>query len=267
MQVPFHQENRDRLMVMNLESGKIRQITDGSQCFSTYGSFDYKWSPDGKWFTLSYSARNHYPYDDIGIVSAAGGQPIINLTESGYTDGDPQWVLGGNAILFTSERYGMRNHASWGTLNDVMIVFLNRKAHEDFLMTKEQKELAKEIEKLSKSESDEKSDKKDDKKSEKVEPIVVELEGIEDRILRLTPSSSNLGYATLSKDGTELYYQAAYESGMNLWKLDLKEGTPSKIGGASGRMIWDEKFTNLYVLGGRFSKMKIKQQPTRVGIG
>ena len=249
-------ENRDRLMVMNLESGKTRQITDGSQCFSTYGSFGYSWSPDGKWFTLSYSARNHYPYDDIGIVSAAGGQPIINLTESGYTDADPQWVLGGNAILFTSERYGMRNHASWGTLNDVMIVFLNRKAHEDFMMTKEQKELAKEIEKLSKSESDDKSDKKDDKKSEKVEDIVVELEGIEDRILRLTPSSSNLGYATLSKDGTELYYQAAYESGMNLWKLDLKEGTPSKIGSASGRMVWDEKFTNLYVLGGRFSKMK-----------
>ena len=249
-------ENRDRLMVMNLESGKTRQITDGSQCFSTYGSFGYSWSPDGKWFTLSYSARNHYPYDDIGIVSAAGGQPIINLTESGYTDADPQWVLGGNAILFTSERYGMRNHASWGTLNDVMIVFLNRKAHEDFMMTKEQKELAKEIEKLSKSESDDKSDKKDDKKSEKVEDIVVELEGIEDRILRLTPSSSNLGYATLSKDGTELYYQAAYESGMNLWKLDLKEGTPSKIGSASGIMVWDEKFANLYVLGGRFSKMK-----------
>jgi C-terminal processing protease CtpA/Prc len=123
-------------------------------------------------------------------------------------------------------------------------------------MTKEQKELAKEIEKLSKSESDDKSEKKDDKKSEKVEDIVVELEGIEDRILRLTPSSSNLGYATLSKDGTELYYQAAYESGMNLWKLDLKEGTPSKIGSASGRMVWDEKFANLYVLGGRFSKMK-----------
>ena len=253
-------ENRDRLMVMNLESGKTRQITDGSQCFSTYGSFDYKWSPDGKWFTLSYSARNHYPYDDIGIVSAKGGEPIINLTESGYTDTDPQWVLGGNAILFTSERYGMRNHASWGTLNDVMIVFLNRKAYEDFMMTKEQKELVKEIEKLSapeedKKKDDKKSDKKEDKK-EKVEDIVVELEDIDNRIKRLTPSSSNLGYATLSKDGTELYYQAAYESGMTLWKLDLKEGTPSKIGSASGRMVWDEKFSNLYVLGGRFSKMK-----------
>ena len=83
-------------------------------------------------------------------------------------------MLGGNAILFTSERYGMRNHASWGTLNDVMIVFLNRKAHEDFLMTKEQKELAKEIEKLGKDESEDKSDKKGDKKpeSKKVEDIV-----------------------------------------------------------------------------------------------
>ena len=251
-------ENRDRLMVMDLASGKVRQITDGSQCFSTYGAFDYKWSPDGKWFTMSYCARNHYPYDDIGIVSAAGGQPMINLTESGYTDTDPQWVLGGNAILFTSERYGMRNHASWGTLNDVMIVFLNRKAHEDFLMTKEQKELAKEIEKLGKDESEDKSDKKGDKKpeSKKVEDIVIELEGIDDRIIRLTPSSSNLGASALSKDGTALYYQASYESGMTLWKFDIKNGTPSRIGSASGKMVWDEKFSNLYVLGGRFSKMK-----------
>lgn len=249
-------ENRDRLMVMDLESGKTRQITDGSQCFSTYGSFGYSWSPDGKWFTLSYSARNHYPYDDIGIVSASGGQPIINLTESAYTDSAPQWVLGGNAILFTSERYGMRNHASWGTLNDVMIVFLNRKAHEDFMMSKEQKELVEEIEKLSKSEADEKADKKDEKKSDKIEDIVVESEGIEDRIVRLTPTSSNLGSAALSKDGTELYYQAAYESGMTLWKLNLKDGTPTRIGSARGKMVWDAKHSNLYVLGGRFSKMK-----------
>ena len=39
-------ENRDRLMIMNLETGKIRQITDGSQCYSTTGSFSYSWSPD-----------------------------------------------------------------------------------------------------------------------------------------------------------------------------------------------------------------------------
>ena len=245
-------ENRDRLMIMNLETGKTRQITDGSQCYSTTGSFSYSWSPDGKWILMSYCARNHYPYDDIGIVSTEGGKPMINLTESGYTDSAPQWVLGGNAILFASERYGMRSHASWGTLEDVMIVFLNRKAYDEFKMTKEEQEFEKEIAALSKKEDDKES--KD--KKEKVEDIVVELDGIEDRIIRLTPTSSNLGSAALSKDGKTLYYQASYESGMNLWKYDIEKGTPTKIGSARGRMKWDSKNSTLYILGGSFSKMK-----------
>ena len=37
---------------------------------------------------------------------------------SGY----PHFALDGNAILFTTERYGMRAHASWGSLNDAMLV-------------------------------------------------------------------------------------------------------------------------------------------------
>ena len=243
-------ENRDRLMIMNLESGKTRQITDGSCCFSTTGSFSYSWSPDGKWITMSCCANGHYPYEDIVIVSTEGGKPLIDITNSGYTDSSPQWVLGGNAILFKSERYGMRNHASWGTLEDVMIVFMNRKAYDDFRMTKEQKELEKEIEELYKSEDKSTSDDK------KKEDIVIETDGIEDRIMRLTPSSADLGSAALSKDGDYLYYQAAYEGGMNLWKYDIKEGTPSKIGPSKGYMKWDSKHKNLYVLGTSFSKMK-----------
>ena len=248
-------EDRDKLMVMNLESGKTRQITDGSQCFSTGGAFNYSWSPDGKWFTLSYCARNHYPYNDIGIVSSKGGEDIINLTESGYTDSAPQWVLGGNAILFKSERYGMRNHASWGTLEDAMIVFLNRKAYEDFNMSEEEKEIAKAIDKLNtEPKTDDKKDEKDKKK--KVEDIVVELNNIENRIVRLTPSSSNMGSVALSKDGKFLYYQASYEKGMNLWKYDIKKGNPTKIGSARGAMKWDSKHESLFVLGASFSKVK-----------
>ena len=249
-------EDRDRLMIMNLESGKTRQITDGSQCHSTAGSFGYSWAPDGKWILMSYCARNHYPYNDIGIVSTKGGEDIINLTDSGYTDSDPQWVLGGNAILFSTERYGMRNHASWGTLEDVMIVFLNRRAYDDFKMTKEERELEKQIAGLHEDKKDDKKNDKKEEKKEKIEDIIVELDDIEDRIIRLTPSSSDLGSAALSKDGGVLYYQAAYESGMNLWKYDLEKGTPTKIGAARGRMKWDAKYGTLYVLGGRFSKMK-----------
>ena len=54
-----------------------------------------------------------------------------------------------------------------------------------------------------------KADKKD---------IVVELSGIEDRIVRLTPNSSDLGSAILSKDGENLYYFSAFEEGYDLWE-------------------------------------------------
>lgn len=92
-------EDRIRLMVLNLETKKVRQITDGSTWYSTGGGFDYAWSPDGKWFTLEFTGNKHDPYSDIGLVSAEGGKDIINLTNSGYMSGYPHFALDGNAIL------------------------------------------------------------------------------------------------------------------------------------------------------------------------
>ena len=140
-------EDRIRLMVLNLETKKVRQITDGSTWYSTGGGFDYAWSPDGKWFTLEFTGNKHDPYSDIGLVSAEGGKDIINLTNSGYMSGYPHFALDGNAILFTTERYGMRAHASWGSLNDAMLVFLNQDAYDKYCLSKEDYELRKELEK------------------------------------------------------------------------------------------------------------------------
>jgi tricorn protease len=69
------------------------------------------------------------------------------LTNSGYISGAPRWVLDGNAILFQTERYGMRAHASWGSQQDVMLVFLNQDAYDRYRLSKEDFELLKEFEK------------------------------------------------------------------------------------------------------------------------
>ena len=128
-------EDHNRLMVLDLKTKKVRQVTDGSTWYNTGGGFDYEWSPDGKWFTLEFIGNRHDPYSDIGIVSAQGGT-IINLTNSGYISGSPRWVLDGNAILFQTERYGMRAHASWGSQQDVMMVFLNQDAYDRYRLRK-----------------------------------------------------------------------------------------------------------------------------------
>jgi len=253
-------QDRRKLMVMNLESKKVRQITDGTLWHSTGGGFDYAWSPDGKWFTLEFIGNKHDPYSDIGIVSAQGGE-ITNLTNSGYTSGYPAWTMDGNAILFTSERYGMRNHASWGSMEDVFLCFVNQDAYDKYRLSKEDYELLKEVEKEQEKlkKEDKKDDKKEsDKKEEKADKdIVMELEGIQDRIVRLTPNSSTLGYAIIDKKGENLYYTAAFEDAYDLWKINLRSkdiSLESKATGAA-HMEMDSEGKYIFLLGSRMQKM------------
>ena len=254
-------EDRNRLMVLNLETKKVRQVTDGSTWFNTGGGFDYSWSPDGKWFTLEFTGNRHDPYTDIGIVSAQGGK-VVNLTNSGYTSGSPRWVLDGNAILFITERYGMRAHASWGSLNDVMLVFMNQDAYDKFRLSKEDYELQKELEKEQKSTAEAKKndkkkgdnkDKPEEKKEEKTKDIAVELDNIEDRIVRLTPNSSDLGSAIITKNGETLYYLSAFEGGYDLWKMNLRKKDTKllhKMDAGWANMEMDKDGKNLFLLGG-----------------
>lgn len=257
-------EGRNRLMVVNLQSRKVRQITDGSTWFTRSGGFSYAWSPDGKWFTLEFIGNGHDPYADIGLVSADGKGSIVNLTNSGYMSGSPRWAMDGNAILFQTERYGMRNHASWGSMDDVMMVFLNQDAFDKFRLSKEDYELAKELEKEQKADAEKKDknskkDKKDkDKDGEKPdqkkpEDIVVELDGIQDRVVRLTPNSSNLASAILSKDGEKLYYLSAVEGGFDMWKMDLRKHETKLLHKMNARwagMEMDKEGKNFFILGG-----------------
>ena len=251
-------QDRRKLMVVNLDTKKVRQITDGTLWHSTGGGFEYQWSPDGKWFTLCFIGNKHDPYSDIGIVSAQGGN-ITNLTNSGYTSGSPAWTMDGNAILFTSERYGMRNHASWGSMEDVFLCFVNQDAYDKYRLSKEDYELLKEVEKEQeklKKDAKKADDKKDEKK-DNAKDIVIEFDGIQDRIVRLTPNSSSLGSAIIDKKGENLYYTASFEGGMDLWKLNLRKKdvklSNKGVGYASFEMSKDGK--TIFLLGGRMQKM------------
>ena len=103
-------------------------------------------------------------------------------------------------------------------------------------------------------------DKIDEDKADQKE-ILVELNGIEDRIVRLTPNSSDLGSAILSKDGEDLYYFSAFEGGYDLWKMNLREKDTKRLhklntGWAS--LMLDKK-GDVFLLGSRImQKMDAK---------
>ena len=140
-----------------------------------------------------------------------------------------------------------------------MIAFLNQDAYDKFRLSKEDYELQKELEKEQEkaaqkddkaSKKDKKSDDKDAKEEKRVKDIVVETEGIEDRIIRLTPNSSDLASAIISKDGEKLYYLSAFEDGFDMWKMDLRKRETKllhKMNASWADMEMDKEGKNIFI--------------------
>ncbi|MGI6370827.1 MAG: peptidase S41 [Ignavibacteria bacterium] len=263
-------KDRLKLMVYNLDTKQQREITDGSFQHDRNGRIVYEWSPDGKWFALEYVSNGHGPYTNIGIVSAEKGCEIYNITNSGYFNSSPRWVMDGNAILFESEMYGMRNHASWGSMGDVMIAFLNREAYNRYKMNKEEAEILADAEKAAKKKDEESSSKKSDKKSKEKDDkkdkeekdtkktIEIDFANIDKRIERLTPNSSKLGSAIINKDATKLYYLSAVEKDYDMWVYDLKERSTkllTKLNSGYASFSLDKDSKTLFI----FSNKKIQK--------
>ena len=212
-------EERTTLKVLNLATKTSRQVLDGKLNYS-YSDGDqwYEWSPDGKWFLVSYLDRNRW-VGEVGLVASDGKSAPVNLTNSGYYDGSPRWMMDGELVLFFSNRHGMRSHGSWGSQSDVYGFFLTQEAFDRYQLKKEEFALIKEEEK--EKEDDTKGEKKDKDKKKEVKPVNIELEGIEDRRVRLTMHSSNLADAVISKGKDKLFYLSRFEKGHDLWVHDF----------------------------------------------
>ncbi len=259
--------NRKELAVYNLSSKSMRVIVSQPNLTSLSGGLDFEWSPDSKWIAISYVARKHAPYSDIGIVSSQGGK-VYNITNSGYFSDSPRWSTDGNALIFSTDRYGMRNHASWGSMRDIMMVFLNREAYEKHRMTDEEREIAESTKKTEEQTQDKDSTNKDkqDSKStkEKVsKDIRIEWDNIEDRIVRLTPNSSDIGSAILSPDGKKLYYFSAFEGKYDLWAIDLRKQSTllvKKLNTPSPYFVQNNKRDQIFILGSLANKFDPKSE-------
>jgi len=262
-------KNRNQLWIRDLSSGTDRQITNGETYPGKDDGMYVEWSPDSRWLTMEIIPKMRDPYGDIGLVEVETGK-ITNLTNTGYMETNPRFVLDGNAIIYFTEQYGLRAQASWGSQDDIMIVFLNREARDRFMLSEEDYALLKEQEKKASKKSDADDDKAKDKKGKKdkkngnddkkddTKDIVVEFEGIEDRVMRLTPFSSMLSDAIVTADGETLYFLCEVEDGFDLWKLPLRKREPklaAKMGSSGASLQADKSGKQLFVIGREMKKI------------
>jgi tricorn protease len=254
-------ENRVVLKVINLATKRTRTILTGDHNYS-YADGDqyYTWSPDGKWFLVSFGMPERIFTTQIGLVSADGTGQLRDLTHSGYDSNAPKWVLDGKAMIFASDREGTLAQGGGLTSGDVYIKFFSKAAWDRFRLSKEELAMAKELEDTSKA-------KKDTTASAKaaadtaIAPIRIDTAGIDDRERRLTINTSSLANWVLSKDGEKLFYLTRFDKGNDVWVTEPRTRDTklfAKLGAdnASMELSKDGKF--LFILAdGKAAKIDV----------
>lgn len=230
-------EERTTLKVLNLASGKSRVVLPGDMNYS-YSDGDqwYEWSPDGRTIAVTFLSPSRWS-NEVGLVPAAGGATVANITRSGYEDERPHWARKGEVLLWATDRHGARQQAGWAREQDVYAAFLTQKAWDRFKLDEgayaqlADKEKEKEKEKDADKDKGKDKDKAKDKDKTEAEktkvklpdPVPIDLDAIEDRIVRLSMHSADLADADLTPDGEILVYLAKFEKGYDLWKYEPRK--------------------------------------------
>ena len=251
-------EDRNTVRAYNPATEETRTLLTSDQVFSTrIGGQYFRWSPDGEWLLFDYSIPGFAP-GEVGIVRADGSGELLNLTESGFQDSEGQWVLGGQAMIWFSNRDGLKSVAQSGSSqSDVYSMFFTQDAWDRFRLSKEDYALLKEQEEKNEPKAD--STKADSAEATATEPLSLELDRVELRKARLTIHSSSMADALLSKDGETLYYLARFERGYNLWTTTLRTREAklvATLNAGRASMAWDKEQKNIFLLAnGSISKI------------
>jgi tricorn protease len=251
-------EDRNTVKVLNLATGKTRTVLPGDLNYS-YSDGDewFEWSPDGQWLAVQFLSPTRWS-SEVGLVKAAGGGEVVNVSRSGYEDVTPRWVSKGEVLYWLTDRHGLRAQGGGGREQDVSAAFLTRKAWDRFRLDEAEFDQLKAKEKKDekakgKDRGGEKGeDKKDETEASKLaEPVALELDHLDDRTARLSLAAADLAGARLSPDGETLYYLAKFEKGYDLWKYtprshEVKE--VAKLGAEQADLALDRDGKKAFVL-------------------
>ena len=262
-------EERTELKVINLASGESRSIVAADNNYSYIdGDQWYEWSPDGKWFLVQFLSPGRWSLE-VGLIAASGESELVNLTKSGYWSVTPRWAMDGELVYWLSDRHGTRMQAGWPAELDVYAGFFNREGWDRFRLSEveleQQKERDEKAEKKDKKDDGDDKDKdkddeaEDDDEIELPDPVKIDLDGFDDRKIRLSVHSADLSGVAVTPDGEKLLYLAAFEKGYDLWvsehrKKEVKLLAKLKADSTGGLVI-DKEGEKAFVLADR--KLKV----------
>jgi Tol biopolymer transport system component/C-terminal processing protease CtpA/Prc len=239
-------ENFNTLKVFNLASNQSRTLITPAEWLSWGdGGHEATWSPDSKWLLVSFSEQG-IANGEIGILSADGKTKMTNITQNGFGDNNPRWMMGGKMMLWFSDRDGLASKANSGnSQRDAYGLFFTQEAWDNYRLSKDEAALNKDIkEKAEKTDSSK-------KKVTRKDSVIVDWAGLETRKARLTIHSSNMSDAIVDKEGENIYYLARFEKNINLWTTNLRTKETKILAplgaNSAGNMQWDKEGKKIFL--------------------
>ena len=239
-------ENFNTLKIFNLATGQSRTVINQKEWLSWGdGGHEASWSPDSKWLLVSY-AEQGIGNGEIGILSADGKTKLTNITQNGFGDSNPHWMMGGKMMLWFSDRDGLASKANSGSnQSDAYGLFFTQDAWDSYRLNKDEAALIKDVK--------EKAEKADTTKKAvvKKDSVMIDWAFLENRKARLTIHSSSLNDALVDKEGENIYYLAKFEKAVNLWTTNLRTNETkilAPLGATSAsNMQWDKDGKKIFL--------------------
>ncbi len=208
---------------------------------------DYKWSPDSKW--VAYSKNNESRFSQVFIYSLEQ-KKSYQITEDWYQAREGTFSEDGKYLFFISTR-DFSPSFDWNELNTIYqdmanIYYVTLTKSTPSLFAPKSDEV--ELKKKSDSEKD-KEKKNNEKKSEST--VIIDTDGIQERIEKLPLSGSN--YFNITSVGKKLYYmrRGRKDNGSKLFVYDFAERKETGLGEIDG-----------YEISANHKKMLVSQKRT-----
>ncbi|MEM6792693.1 MAG: S41 family peptidase [Acidobacteriota bacterium] len=263
--------NRDEIRLLDLETGEQTTLIGAERNYSySDGDIEYIFSPDGRWLAASY-----YPFErwipELGLIDLESGE-VHNVTLSGYGEGAPLFTADGSALLFSSDRLGLRSHGSWGSESDIFALSLSRAAWDLARQSVEEFERQEDEKSPGKpGRQDDEDGEEDDEESapargaggkekpplEPIDPIEVDTEDFETRTRRLTLHSAGLADFAASEDGEVIFMLARLDDRFDLYMARPRYGESRRLASLDdtqpGALEMSADGKTLFILTGRGS--------------
>ena len=226
-------DNKLRLFYVNVETGNITLADQGK----TWEHNSWNWSPDSRW--LAFSRSDDDRVIKIFLHNLATKENTL-VTDAWYESHSPSFSDDGKFLLFVSDRdfnptYSNTewNHA-YSNMSKVYMMALTKKTPSPFSPKNDEvREVTESKPEDEKSNTNKPSDKTDKPKEGINNPVDIDFDGIQGRIVSLPISAANYWHANMV--GNMVYYMHSKTGAddVTLKVYDLKERKETEVGQVS----------------------------------